>query len=104
VGNDHEHRERHVVADLYLVPALDGTNFADVDIANASTDYISPAHYVGSFVNDLHNPVINTSYRFGVTNVDLQPLLYKPYLINRSGQTFNANAVLKVVAAQTQYT
>lgn len=93
-----------IVADLYLVPSPDGTNFVDVDIANASTDYISSNHRVGSFINDLHNPAINTSYRFGVVDVDLQPLLYKPYLINRSGQTFTANWTLKVVPAKAQYT
>jgi len=90
------------VADLFLVPAVDGTNFADVDIANASTDYISPQHYVGSFINDLHNPAINTSYRFATQAIDLFPLLYKPYLINRSPYTYNSNAVLKAVSAKTQ--
>jgi len=91
-----------VVAELFLVPAVDGTYFADVDIANASTDFISPQHYVGSFINDLHNPVYNTSYRFATQAIDLYPLLYKPYLINRSGYTYNANAVLKAVAAKSQ--
>lgn len=92
-----------VVGELYLVPALDGSNFPDVLIANASTDYISPQHFVGQFVATT-TPTANTNIRTDIANVDLQPLLYKPYIINRSGQTFTANATLKAVAAQVQYT
>ena len=93
-----------VVGDLYLVPALDGTNFEQVDIANASTDYISGTYRAGSFVNSLHNPAINTNYLYAIPFFDLAPLLYKPYIINRSGQTYTANATLKCVAWKGQYT
>jgi len=93
-----------IVAELYLVPTLDGTNAPNVTIANASTDYISYNHLVGRFTNAVVTPVINTSYRLDVVNVDLQPFLYVPYLINRSGQTFTANWTLKFVSAQVQYT
>ena len=92
-----------IVGDLYLVPSLDGTNVATVNIANAATDYISSNFRVGSFICPL-TAVASTSYRFAILNVDLQPFLYTPYIINRSGQTFTANAVLKVVAAEDQYT
>lgn len=95
-----------IVGDLYLVPALDGTNFAQIQIANASTDYISQQHYVGSFINAIPSGTLatGTNYRFDVMNVDLQPLLYTPYIINRSGQTYTVNGTLKVVATQAQYT
>jgi hypothetical protein len=95
-----------IVGDLYLVPAPDGTNFEQVQIANASTDFITSNYRVGSFVNAIPSGTIatGTNYLFGIVNVDLQPLLYKPYIINRSGQTYTANATLKVVAAQVQYT
>lgn len=95
-----------VVGDLYLVPALDGTNFEQVQIGNASTDYIASNYRVGSFVNAIPSGTLATAtnYLYAILNVDLQPLLYKPYIINRSGQTFTANATLKVVAAKAQYT
>jgi hypothetical protein len=92
-----------ILGDLYLVPSPDGTNFETVTIANSSTDYISINHRVGSFVSS-NAPTANTNYLYGIVNVDLQPLLYKPYIINRSGQTYTANATLKVVAAEAQYT
>lgn len=91
------------VGDLYLVPALDGSNFPDVNIANASTDYISVNHRVGSFLAT-QAPSANTNVLLDIVNVDLQPLLYKPYIINRSGQTYTANATLKVLASKAQYT
>lgn len=91
-----------IVGDLYLVPALDGTNFADVNIANASTDYIASNYRVGSFVSPLA-PAASTPYRFATAAVDLFPALFKPYIINRSGQTFAVNGTLKVVAAEAQY-
>ncbi len=93
-----------IVGDLYLVPALDGTKFPLVDIANASTDYISANQRVGSFINPLHNPATGTDYRFVIQGVQLQALLYRPYIINRSGQTFTANATLKCVPEYAQYT
>lgn len=95
-----------LVGELYLVPCLDGggTNFGTVDIANASTDYIQPTCYVGPFVNTLHAPATGTNYIIPLLGIDLQPLLYRPYIINRSGQTWTANATLKVVSAMGQYT
>jgi len=90
-----------VIADLFLVPVLDGTNAPSVTITNASTDFIAPNYRVGSFISGVI-PVANTSIRSAVINVDLQPFLYTPYLINRSGQTFTANWVLKFVSAKVQ--
>lgn len=92
------------VADLYLVPAEDGTNFAQTDIANATTDYLQPFHYAGSFSNALHNPSTATDYIFTLSVENLKPRLYKAYLINRSGQTYTANATLKFVGDLAQYT
>ena len=91
-----------VIADLYLVPALDGTNFPAVDMT-AGTSYIAFAQRVGSFVAALA-PVAATNTRFVSNQVDLQPLLYKAYIINRSGQTISVNWALNVVASAAQYT
>jgi|SRR5208282_596021 len=92
-----------VVAELYLLPVLDGTNAPSISIANASTDYIPYNHLVGRFIMSFQAVTV-TNYRFAAVNVDLQPFLYTPYLINRSGQTFGANWTLKAVAAESQYT
>ncbi len=91
------------VGDFYLLPSLDGTNYPDVSVANSSTDYISPNHYVGSFIA-ASSPITNTNLLLVTPQIDLLPLIYKPYIINRSGQTMTANAVVKVVPASAQYT
>jgi hypothetical protein len=81
--------------DLYLVPAVDGTNFADV------TSSIPPLPY---FVGSFNTLAQATSTRMNVLNVPLQPLLYKLYLVNASGQTMSANWGVRVVTAQEQFT
>lgn len=91
-----------IIGDLYLVPALDGTNFPDVD-TTAGSSRISSPHRVG-FFEASKAPTANTDMRFGTITVDLAPLLYKAYLMNRSGQTISANWTLKVVTARVQYT
>lgn len=91
------------VADLYLLPSLDGTNFPNVTATNASTDYISPNHYVGSFIAAA-TFVTTVAQLMETGPIDLLPVLYQPYIINRSGQTMTVNGVLKVVPASAQYT
>lgn len=88
---------QHNIIDLYLVPALDGTNYADID----ATGHNLPSNcYVGSFEIILSQ---TTSQRMVVLGVPLMPLLYKAYLVNNSGQTISAAWTLKVVAAEEQY-
>ena len=88
-----------IVADLFLVPSIDGTNYATVD-----TTYISPNLRFGQFVNALASPSTSTNYRFATGVGDLFPTLYTPYIINRSGQTISANWTLKFYFAIAQYT
>jgi hypothetical protein len=90
-----------VVADLYLLPKLDGTNLPDVDTSSGISN-IPFAAWVGNFVAT-KAPTANTNMLFISPPIDLQPLLYTPYLLNRSGQTISANWTLKVVSAQGQY-
>ncbi len=91
-----------VVADLYLVPAIDSTNFPDID-TTAGAAYIPYTMQVGSFVAS-KSPSANTNMLFQSAPVDLMPALYNAYIINRSGQTMSANWALKVLAAAAQYT
>lgn len=93
-----------LIADLYLVPALDGTNFPDVDTTGGSSN-ISPQHWVASFTA-AKAPTANVDMRFTSAPVLVLPLLYKPYLLNRSGQTMSGTAVgpqIIAVSAQEQY-
>lgn len=91
-----------VVADLYLVPKLDGTNAADVDTTSGSS-YIASNYRVGSFVSPKALST-STNYRFATAVFDLFPGLYTAYVLNRSGQTISANWTLKVLPAEAQYT
>src|SRR5689334_23274003 len=59
---------------LYLVPALDGTNFADVD---TTTPFLSPSHYVGSFWVDKAQ---TGAQRLTLEGVPAGPFLYKLYV------------------------
>lgn len=83
-----------VTVDLYLVPAIDGTNYCDVTSSIPNTSY-----YVGSFVLITGSAATRST----VLNVPLQPLLYKAYLYNQAGQTMSANWGLRVVTSQEQY-
>ena len=91
-----------VVAELYLVPALDGTNFPDIDTTSGSS-VLPMATYVGPFVAT-KAPTASANARFVSPAVDLLPVLYRPYIKNTSGQTISANWTLKAVSAQAQYT
>jgi hypothetical protein len=90
-----------VVAELYLLPALDGTNFPDVDLTGGAS-YLPSAAYAGSFVCALA-PTTNVNMTFISSNVLFNPLKLRPYILNRSGQTISANWTLKAVSVQAQY-
>lgn len=92
-----------LVAALYLVPLLDGTNLPDVN-TTSGTSAIPPSAYVASF-SAIAQAVTNTNMRFPSNPVPIyNPLLYRPYLLNQSGQTMSANWTLRVVSARAQYT
>jgi hypothetical protein len=89
------------VADLYLLPSLDGTVFPDVDLTAGSSALPLPS-YIGSFVA-VKAPAANTNMVFTINLAILHPVVYKPYLLNTSGQTISAGWTLRDVSAQAQY-
>lgn len=91
-----------IVAELYLVPKLDGTNLPDID-TTAGASVLPGSTYVGSFVAT-KAPTANTNARFVTPLLDIFPVLYTAYIVNRSGQTITANWTLKAVSAAGQYT
>ena len=91
-----------IAAELYLVPLLDGTNLPDLDLT-AGSSRLPYACYAGVFECQ-KAPVANTNMRFVTGNIAFNPLLLRPYLLNRSGQTISANWSLKAVSVQAQYT
>lgn len=91
-----------IAAELYLLPVLDGTNAPDVDLTSG-TSRLPSATFVGTF-ECTKAPTAATNMRFVSQPVYFNPLLYTPYVNNKSGQTMTANWSLKAVSAQGQYT
>lgn len=91
-----------VAAELYLVPILDGTNLPDVDLT-AGVSVIPFSAYAGAFVC-VKVPTAATNMRFISPTVSFNPMLHRPYIIGRAGQTISANWSLKAVSVQAQYT
>lgn len=80
----------------YLVPAMDGTNYADVDATN---HVMPPACFVGSFIV---NKAQTATQKLVILGVPLRPLLYKFWCDNQSAQTISTGWLLKAVASQEQ--
>lgn len=91
-----------VVAELYLVPLLDGTNLPDIDTTAGSSRL--PYSCMVTEFEVPKAPVANTNMRLISRPVDIDPFLYRPYLKNVSGQTKSANWTLRAVGVQGQYT
>jgi hypothetical protein len=87
-----------VAINAYLVPAMDGTNYADVDTTN---HVMPPACFIGSF---LVNKAQTAVQKLPISGVSLRPLLYKLYLDNQTAQTMSTGWLLKVIASEDQYT
>ncbi len=84
--------------DLYLVPALDGSTYATVD----ASGHVMPSDcFIGSFFVILDQTAAQV---MTISGVELDPLLYKAYLSNGSGQQLSAGWTLKFVPEQAQYT
>lgn len=92
----------NVIGDLYLVPAIDGTNYIDVDTTSGSS-VISSNMRFDSF-RCAKAPSANTNMRFATASGLLFASLYTVYLLNRSGQTISANWTLKMLAQAARYT
>ena len=90
------------VADLYLLPALDGTNYPSFDLTGGASAFPLNA-YVASFIADAV-PVVSTNVLLTSPIVELFPVLYTAAILNQSGQTMTSSWTLKVVTAQGSYT
>jgi hypothetical protein len=83
---------------LYLVPKLDGANFADADVG---TPYLNPNHYAGSFFVEKSQ---TGAQRLTLEGVTLGPFEYKAHLSNKSLQQQAAGWTLDAYGEQGQYT
>lgn len=91
-----------VIGELYLLPSLDGTNFPEVDLTAGSSRFGYSA-----FACAFETPkqlVAATSARFASPILNLHPVLYRPYMLFRGGQTVSANWSLVAVSAAGRYT
>lgn len=91
-----------IAAELYLVPVPDGTNVPDVD-TTAGASRLPYSTFVATFECP-KAPTANTNMRFITGSITFNPMLYKVYIKNSSGQTISANWSLKAVGVQGQYT
>jgi hypothetical protein len=82
-----------IMADLYALPKLDGTNLPQIDTASAAA-YAPNNFRVGSFIAAKILTTSTDTY-FAITGVLLKPNLYTLAIINRCGQTISANWTLK---------
>lgn len=92
-----------IIADLYLLPKMDGTNLPQINLTVGSS-YIPYTFKVGSFIA-AKAPTSNTNAIFMTSPLDqipLLPLLYSPHIQNRSGQTIAVNWSLDVIVAHHQ--
>lgn len=79
--------------DLYLIPALDGTNYVDVTGP-------PPGCFVGSFIVQA-----TTAGRYALLGVRLPPTNFKAYLKNGSGVNLSSSgSTLKMVPGYSKYT
>lgn len=77
--------------DLYLVPSVDGTNYVD------GTDGASPISQQQYFAGSFYVRNVTSAQRLYLGGpgapylIPLPPLLFKPQIVNRAGQTFAAS-------------
>lgn len=90
---------------LYLIPAPDGTNYADN--TTGASGYAPPGSYVGSFILQAKTTIHRLTLQ-GVgpgSLVPLPPTRFKAFLINGSGQSFPASgSTLKMIPYRYQST
>lgn len=87
-----------VVAELYLVPKMDGTTAADVDLATGASNL--PMSCLAAVLVACKAPTANTNMLFVTSVFDVSPRLYTAYIKNRSGQTITANWRLRAIGDQ----
>lgn len=90
------------VAEVYLVPKLDGTNLPDLDLTAGASRL--PAGTLACVIEAAKAPTANTNMRFVTQVIDLFPALYTVHLKNQSGQQMASGLSFKYAGAQGQYT
>jgi len=78
-----------VIADVYFVPKLDGSNPPQID-TTAGTSFIPATYRVGELIA-ARIPTANTATIFDSRWFELHAEKVTVYLLNRSGQTWNAS-------------
>lgn len=91
-----------VVAEIYLLPILDGTNAPDIDLTPGSSRI--PYAALAAILEATKTPTAATNARFISGNVPFNPVLMRPYLVNRAVTTMSSGWSLKVISVQGQYT
>ena len=79
------------IAELYLLPSADGTNYASLDGSN------QPQKALLIAVFESRNPSTSAVERLLVPGVSLPPGKFKLVLKNTSGQAFKDNSVTKTL-------
>lgn len=91
------------VCEIYMVPSVDGTNFPDVDLTSGAS--VLPYESMTATMTFTKAPTVSTNVRFTSSKWEnIVPLVYKPYILNKSGVSINSSFVLKIAVAQDQYT
>ena len=76
---------------LYMVPSIDGTNYADGGVNTAPG--------VESFVTNFVLKSSTNAQRIPALRIPLDPFKYKPIIVNLSGQAFPASgSTIRIVA------
>ena len=84
--------------ELYLVPALDGTNFGDFDTSTPNVQLTTFTITFGVVFSQ------TAAQRLVATGIALMARLYKAYVYNKSGQSMAAGWTVKIFTDYAQYT
>lgn len=91
-----------VIAELYVLPKLDGTNLPQIDTTAGSSAF-PPQCWFGNFTAT-KAPTASTDTKFVTREWDMPQELTTIYIRNVSGQTMSANWTLKFLGSHEQYT
>lgn len=88
--------------ELFLVPAVDGTNYADS--TNGASEYAQANCYAGTFIVQATTALQRMVLGLGLSGpIKLPGCKFKAFLINNSGQAFPASgSTLKMLASRFQ--
>lgn len=79
--------------ELYILPSVDGTNFADGNSA-----IFPPGLFAGAFTVR----AVTTDQVLMITGVPLPPTKFMPLLVNRAGATISATPTLSMIPSRYQ--